>query len=81
MKNAIPFTNNPFCLAAVVTQLLERSLLELEIRGSYPDIGNFIYYQLYCKDKSEEEEAGKDPYKTIHYTIKSHITDGREKQV
>ena len=71
MKNAIPFTNNPFCLAAVVTQLLERSLLELEIRGSYPDIGNFIYDQLYCKDKSEEEEAGKGQYKnhTLHHQI------------
>ena len=58
-------------MAAVVTQLLERSLLELEIRGSYPDIGNFIYDQLYCKDKSEEEEAGKGQYKnhTLHHQI------------
>ena len=71
MKNAILFINNPFCLPAVVTQLVERSLLELEIRGSYPDIGNFIYDQLYCKDKSEEEEAGKGQYKnhTLHHQI------------
>ena len=33
--------------AAVVAQLVDRSFLTSEIRGSNPVIGKFIYHQLY----------------------------------
>ena len=33
----------PYCWAVVVTQLVERSLLTPEVRGSNPVIGNNLY--------------------------------------
>ena len=49
----------------VVAQLVERSLLIPEVRGSNPVIGKiywiFVYCQLYWKDENKEKEAGNDP--------------------
>ena len=53
-------------MAVVVAQLVERSLLIPEVRGSNPVIGKiywiFVYCQLYWKDENKGKEAGNCPF-------------------
>ena len=51
-----------------MAQLVERSLLTPEARGSNPVIGKLLYgtfvnYQLYRKDENKEKEARNGPFK------------------
>ena len=61
----------------VVVQLLERSLLTPEVRGSNPVIGKiYMDYQLYWKDENKEKRGRERPNfikKKECFTLKRHL--------